>query len=413
VQLYRTDLPGVPRLVKSFGISGIRDIATWDGRIRQLPAPAGTYLVGLSVTDAACNTGHFPPALPPAPGSTPHAGVTVRYLAAQPPLDPVQAGSHALVYVDSRRRPYRWSLLRPGARKPFASGDSDRVALRVPLPGHASGLYELALRSSANSTAVPLVASAPRRARVLVVLPALTWQGLNPVDDDGDGIPDTLENGSLIHLGRPLVDGLPAGFADESALLSYLDSTHRSYELTTDLAVIRGVGPRLDGHAAVVFAGSERWIPSSFSSALRAYVSGGGHVLSLGADSLRRGVTVHGDEALDPTPPAASDVLGARPGSLVTRSHALLIVIRDDLGIFTSTSGAFAGYSSYQPITSVAAPAQVLSEAGVSYTEPSIVGYRLSRGTVVDIALPGFGSSLAHDVDAQELISRLWSVLSR
>ena len=46
---------------------------------------------------------------------------------------------------------------------------------------------------------------------MLVVLPALTWQGHNPVDDNGDGLPDTLDAGVPIELDRPLADGLPAG----------------------------------------------------------------------------------------------------------------------------------------------------------------------------------------------------------
>ena len=215
-----------------------------------------------------------------------------------------------------------------------------------------------------------------------------------------------------------LIFGAVAAFG--TGLLAYLGSTHRSYELTTDLALTRGVGPRLAGHKAVVLAGSERWVPASLSAQLRSYVLGGGKVLSLGVDSLRRGVTVEGGKALDPTAPAASDVFGAHLGPVVSGSHSLLIVIRDRLGIFTTTSGAFAGFSSYQPISSVAPPADILSEAGVSYTEPSIVGYRLGRGTVVDIAIPGFGSrqtqasasSCGHTITSRKASDRSSSLFS-
>ena len=195
VVLYRTDLPGAPRVVKSFLTPWKGQSTTWDGTINGQPAPAGTYLVGLQVTDVTCNTGYFPVVIPPPPGTTPHAGITVRYLAAQPPLVPVAAGSSATVYVDSRRRSYRWSLIRAGARKPTESGSSDHVALSVPLPSSAARLYELSIASGPHRTAVPLVASSTRPERVLVVLPALTWQGLNPGDEDGDGIPDTLAAG--------------------------------------------------------------------------------------------------------------------------------------------------------------------------------------------------------------------------
>jgi len=126
VRIYRTDLPGGPRLVTSFLTPAGAQSAIWDGLIGGRRAPAGVYLVGLDVTDAACNIGRFPRALPPRPGSTRGAGVTIRYLAAQPPLTPVPAGATAVVYVDSRLRPYRWALRPPG---------SDRVLV----PGTARG----------------------------------------------------------------------------------------------------------------------------------------------------------------------------------------------------------------------------------------------------------------------------------
>jgi hypothetical protein len=411
VRIYRTDLSGKPRLVKSFLTPWKGQRAIWDGKIRSRPAGAGTYLVGLDVTDAACNTGHFPAQLPPAPGTTAGAGVTVRYLAAQPPLDSVAAGSRAVVYVDSRRRPYRWWLYRPGTRKPLASSHASSFTLQIPVPRARPGLYELRLRSGAHSTTVPLVVHASRPEQALVVLPALTWQGLNPVDDDGDGIPNTLSGGQSIKLARPFVDGLPAGFGDEAALLSYLDSSHHSYDLTTDLGLIDGVGPQLSGHRMVILAGSEQWLPHSMLSALHSYVAGGGHVLSFGIGSLLRQVTIRGREAEDPTPPASSDPLGASPRAVVRGNHEFIGVLSDGLGIFSTTSGVFSGFTAYQPF-GTSGP-RLASEAGVSSTAPTIIGYRLRRGVVVDVGLPGFGSRLAHDVDAKELVNQAWTVLVR
>ena len=413
VRIYRTDLPGWWRHppVKSFLTPWKGQQAVWDGLIDGRPAPAGTYLAGLDVTDAACNTGRFPAQLPPSPGSTPGAGVTVRYLAVQPPLDPVPAGSRAAVFVDSRRRPYRWSLYRAGARKPLASGRGSSFSLQVPVPRTRAGAYQLVVRAGAHATTVPLLAHATRPAPVLVVLPALTWQGLNPVDDDGDGIPNTLASGEPIKLARPLVDGLPAGFADEAALLAYLDSSHHGYDLNTDLGLLDGVGPALKGHRMVILAGTEQWLPRSLLSGLRSYVTGGGHVLSLGIGSLLRAVTVSGRQALDPSPPSVADALGAAPRAVVAGNRELLGVLTDGLGIFSTTSGVFGGFSSYQPFAT--SGPRFASEAGVSPTAPAIVGYHLGRGTVVDIGLPGFGSRLAHDVDATELVNQVWTVLTR
>lgn len=415
VLIYRTDLPGTPRLVKVFHTQWRGNQTIWDGTIDGRPPQQGTYLVGFEATDRACNTGRFPARWPPPPGSTPHSGVTVRYLSAEPPLHPVPSGSRAVVYVDARQQRYRWTLRHAGtSERVIASGASRRFDLPVRVPPRVAGLYEVAIRSGTHRTAVPIVVSAPaspRPPRVLVVLPALTWQGQNPVDDDGDGIPNTLDNGGPIELHRPLANGLPSGFADEAAFLSYLAKGHLRYDLTTDLGLIDGSGPGLSGRTGVVLAGSERWLPGSLGSALRAYVEHGGRVLSLGIDSLRRGVTLAGGEASDPTSARSTDVLGARPGAIVTHNGDLITVLKDDLGIFSGTSGALRGYRAYEPFASVAPPAQESSEAGTSTGAPSIVGYQLGRGIVVDIGLPGFGSSLARNIDAQELVSRLWTVL--
>jgi FlgD Ig-like domain len=415
VVLYRTDLPGDPAVKKFRVPAGGK--GSWDGLIDKRPAPAGTYLVGLDVTDAACNTGRFPPLMPPAPGSTRHGGVTVRYLAAQPPLTPVPAGSTAVVYVDARGQPYRWTLWRVGARKPSGRGAQRSFQLRVKLPAaQGAGLYQLVITSGAHRTEVPLLASdrsARHFPRVLVVLPALTWEGHNPVDDPPqDGVPNTLDDGGPVDLDRVLADGLPSGFADEAALLTYLDRVRLPYDLTSDIALIDGVGPSLAGHTGVVLAGTQRWIPASLGSAFRSFVENGGHLLSLGIDSLRRGVTIRGATALAPSPPATADVFGAHPGTVVTHNTDLITVIEDGLRVFTGTSGAFQGYRSFEPIH-VVAPGRLLSAAGTTDSTPAVVGYRLGRGAVVDIGLVGFGSSLAHNVDAKELVSRVWTLLRR
>jgi hypothetical protein len=290
---------------------------------------------------------------------------------------------------------------------------SSSVQLRVRVPAGSPGLYALSIRSGSHRTIVPIVASAPRPAPVLVVLPALTWQALNPFDDDGDGLPNTLASGGPVKLARPFADGLPAGIGEEAALLSYLAGNHLRYDLTTDLALLDGSGPTLSGRAGVVLAGSEEWVPASLAATLRAYVQAGGHLLSLGIDSLRRGVTLSGGEALHPARAATTDVLGARKGALVSGNRDLILPQKDGLGLFSSSSGALRGYPAYEPITSVSAPGKILTSAGANPSAPSIVGYTLGRGLIVDIGLVDFAHSLKHNVGAQELLTRLWSVLSR
>jgi hypothetical protein len=247
------------------------------------------------------------------------------------------------------------------------------------------------------------------------VLPALTWQGENPVDDNGDGFPETLATGGPIVLHREFADGLPSDFAGEAALLTRLDRVGLPYDLTTDVAMVDGAGPALAGHSGVVFAGSEAWLPATLAPELRSYVEHRGRVLALGAGTLQRTATVKqtpsGLQALDPSPAAATDVLGGRPGALVTHNTEAIVTISDQLGLFNGTSGTFAGFGSFEPIPAVAPPGKIVAEAGTTTQTPSIVAYRLGSGVVVEIGLPAFTVSLAHDVDTQELLRRLWTIL--
>ena len=416
--IYRAAASGRLTPVKHYFATTSGGSSVWDGTLQhEQAAPPGTYLVGLRLTDATCNTVSFPASRRPAPGSTAHAGVTVRYLAAQPPMVAVPAGALAEVEVDSRRHRYAWALRRAGSAHVQRSGASSAVTLPVRLPAGAPGLYDLALRWGSHRTVVPLVASAPAAsgAKVLVVLPSLTWQGLNPVDDDGDGIPNTLLSGEPIRLERPLADGLPAGFRQEAALIGYLRRARLKFDLTTDLDLILGGHPALSGYSGVALAGDERWLPQSESAALSRYVQLGGHVLSLGIGSLQRlvTVTVASREALDPGRRTAIDALQARPRPLKRSRGALILVDRDRLHLFRGTSQALSGNRSYQPFGPVQAPARLLTAAGVSSSTPAVIGYRLGSGDVVDIGLPGFAASLASNVDARGLLGNVWRLLSR
>ena len=137
--------------------------------------------------------------------------------------------------------------------------------------------------------------SARSRARPLVVLPALTWQGLNRLDDDADGFGDRLPFARAVRLDRPFADGgLPPRFAAEvSPLLRWLDRERLAYDLTTDLALARREGPALGNAPGVAFAGSELWVPRQLMERLRDYVADGGRV----ADVRRRLVQAHGRSA--------------------------------------------------------------------------------------------------------------------
>ena len=424
IDIYRTDAAGKPKRVTRLKPRRTAHSAIWNGEIHGKPAPAGTYLAGITAQNPACDQASWPIVLPPAPGTTPHAGVSVRYLSVTPPLTPTVSGSRASVAVDSPDAAYTWTLRRSGTAKVLAHGAAAAGAthIYVRMPRRHAGLYTLVVRSGAHSAAVPLVASqagrAASRARVLVVLPMLSWMGNTPVDDNGDGLPDTLRGGTGVMLSRPLVDGPPASLGDDAELLNYLNSRHDSYQLTTDVALAEGTGPSLVDRWGVAFGDGEDFLPTnslstSLKSLLVGFVKGGGRVLTLGTGALQGTSRISGYPA-DPQAAAPvrtkADIFGAQRGPLTPTRGDLITELADDLNLFGGTV-AFTGFSHYQPIEP---PAGVpVSAAGIASGSPAIVAFRSGSGTVAEVGLPNFGASLKHHVDSQELLDNLWQLLAK
>jgi hypothetical protein len=426
IDIYRSDATGPLKLVYRFAVKPTQDSAVWAGNLADgVPAPAGTYLIGISVQDPACNPGVYPVTRKPSPGTTPDAGVTVRYLAATPPLTPTPAGSRATVEVDSPTGSYTWALRLAGKGKVLARGEGGSAGtgagtLVVRVPRGNAALYKLTLSAGQYSAAVPLVASATgaraARGRVLVVLPMLTWQGENPVDDTGDGLPDTLTDGDEISLDRPLAEGLPMGFRQDASLITFLNSQHLHFQLTTDVALAEDVGPSLVDRWGVVLAGSESWLPESLVSGvngLEGFVQGGGRVLSLGTDSLTASSRISGY----PTDPVASaptkmtaDLFGAKHGPLTRSRGDLITELEDQLDIL-SAAPALSGFSTFEPIEPPAGAKASL--AGITDDEPALTAFQLGKGYVVEIGLSDFNTTLATNVDSQDLLNRIWQLLAK
>ena len=112
-RLFRTD-QGKPREVGELpSIPGGKHRLVWDGLIDGKPLDPGTYIVQAEVRDTAGNVG-ITPAEFEATAIDGRPGITVRGLAARPPLRPVTEGRRAEFQVDSRGAPYRWRVRRVG-----------------------------------------------------------------------------------------------------------------------------------------------------------------------------------------------------------------------------------------------------------------------------------------------------------
>jgi len=400
----------------------------WSGQTETgRPVSPGTYLVAVQVRDQAGNIGTSPPldrrGLPaitygsPLPG---RGGITVRYLGVQPPAAPVQAGKPVAFGVDPRGERWAYTVRRVGSSEIVARGRHTRGGVfRITAPGRESGVYLFDVRTRARHVTVPFAVQGAEKRPVLVVLPTMTWQGRNPVDDDGDGLPNLLDTGLPVRLGRVLAgDGLPVGFAQRDApLLAWLARGGRRFDVTTDVALAAGRGPKLSDHKGVLLTSDTRWLPRGLQRRLRSFVRGGGTVASLGLDSLRRGVRVTPRARLiDPTPPAPTDLFGARLGPL-TRAPApvTLTEATDRIELFAGTDGQFPGWDVLEPLQGIGPQARLASSAVTEAGRAPITAVRFGKGLVLRYGLPELPTKLTQDETdpTTALMARTWTLLSR
>lgn len=426
VRVFKTS-PGPARLVRVDDTlpDGAKEWR-WNGTTPSgRPVSPGTYLVAVETRDQAGNRGLSPPlnrkGLPTQPyGATlpGRGGITVRPLGVSPPAVATRTSDDVEFFVDARQKPWTWSLRRVGTNEATPPRRKTTPRVRIHAPGRESGVYLMQVRTKTRSTTVPFAVQSRERHRVLVVLPVMTWQGRNPLDDDGDGLPNTLDAGLPIKLNRVYVgDGLPAEFAKRDApLLAWLDRNHHRYDITTDAALAAGTGPRLEGHKGVILPSDVRWLPRTLQQRLRRFVRDGGTVASFGIDSLRRQATVAKGTLTDPTPAATTDLFGARLRQLVTLpTPTNLVGAKDDIQFFDGTEGAFGPFTAVQETD--ASEAETVASAVTEDPQtgrPVISASRLGKGMVVRFPLPELPGLLASgDVQTGALIDRTWTLLSR
>ncbi|HEV2060351.1 MAG TPA: N,N-dimethylformamidase beta subunit family domain-containing protein [Solirubrobacteraceae bacterium] len=422
VLVLRTDVrPARPVFDKPVQLADDATSWTWNGRANGRRVAAGTYVVIVRARDKAGNVGSSAPVPPrfeygrPLPG---RGGITVRYLRAQSPTTPIKAREQVAVAVDSVGERFTWRLRRIGSAgiRSRGSGTRSRV-VRFAAPGGKSGLYLFEVRTRTRRTAAPVVVQARRPRDVLVVLPVTTWQGLNPVDDDGDGRPNMLAAGLPVKLARPYAkDGIPPQIRrHEALLLAQLDRKGRRYDLTTDVALARGEGPKLEDHRGVILAGDTRWLDADAARALRGFVRDGGRLLSVGTRSLRRSVTfTPGRRAISPTLPTVRDLFGARLRPVVRPPAPVSLVnVIDRIDLFAGTTGQFGGFGLYEQTVDVRGGTDAIAAAAATQDgdRQVIVAARVGRGLVIRTGLPEFSARLRESPELAELLDRTWTLL--
>jgi len=427
VSVLRTDLPEPREVARAVLPPGERN-GEWDGSTGGSPAPPGTYQIVAAVRDEAGNVGRSAPEEPGAVRGAP--GVSVRALLARPPADPVRAGAPVPFAVDSRGRPYRWRLSRVGQAKPLRKGAKPSGGeLEVRAPRGDSGVYLLNVRAGTDSTTVPFAVQGDRPAPILVVLPAITWFGGDTLDDDRDGFPNTLENGSSADYPRLLADGLPGGFSAQAApLLAFLDRQRIRYDVTTDLTLAASRSGLAGEREGVLLAGPMRWITTELARRLRRYASDGGRVATFGGESLRRGVSVARDRLLRPLPPSDSDPFGTRlrPVRELPGGPEPLQPIADAgvTGLLTGVQElrGFSMVEESEPSDRVrvalavvdleALEAAETAEEPLPQTYPALALTQLGEGIVIRVGLPEWGVRLREaSVPVQQLTHNIADIL--
>jgi hypothetical protein len=407
-RIFRTD-QGPPRVVLRFRGSETKS-AFWDGRLRGPLAPDGNYAFNVTVRDRAGNLARGPvgEAGPTAASARAGTGVAVRRLTLRGPLGVASPGQVVRLEAGPRQRRFRFALTRLGSGKVLAKGSARGGDFRVRLPSRLrTGVHVLRIKSRRDRAAVPIaVQDGTSGGRPLVVLPAITWQGLNEEDDDLDGFGDTLVNARSVRLDRPFLGGLPPLFRAEIApLLRTLDRANERYDLTTDLALAGGEGPSLDAASGIAFAGSARWLPERLDLELREFVERGGSLATFGSDAFRRRVTI-GDRSLDASgPPEARNVFGEAVRA-ARAEEAPMSVVGDELGLFAGTDRLVGLFSRFEESVRLPPGAEVLSSAGRDADHPAFVAYRLGAGVVIRVGAPSWNGALEGQ-DADDEVARV------
>jgi FlgD Ig-like domain len=424
-RVFRTD-DGPPRVVRRFRGDHRRG-GDWGGEVAAgpdatRPAPDGIYAFTVTVRDRAGNLAVAPAEIPTPQRARPGTGVSVRRFMLRGPLEVVPAGSIAELEVGPFDHSFEFVVSRLGAPEDVVRrGGRIGGPFGVSIPRSTrTGVHLVRVRAGDRRAVWPLaVKGRPQsdRPRPLVVLPTISWQGLNPVDDDADGFADTLPAGGPVRLDRYFADGgLPPRFGAEGApLLEYLDRAALPYDLTTDVALARGEGSGLEDAGGLAFAGSALWLPDGLLQRLRDYAMDRGRVASFGADALRRSVRLGGETLSDPSPRRPRDAFGERT-ELASGGRSPLEVLQDELGLFEGLTSLIGDFTEFELSLGLAPDAERAAVAGAGAgDQPAFVAYELGDGLVVRSGTPQWARELDEGrlgVEVPQVTNRIWQLLS-
>ena len=419
--VWRTDTPRATEVATFKGHRG-RHTGTWDGLVNGRPAPPGAYAMSVTLEDIAGNQGSAPSVLPPVRAfAIANSGVAISYFSIAGPAVPVKPGAIARFTVGPIGQRTRWRFGPFATGKVLESGSSHgaRIAVRMPR-GLSAGIYTFFATSAGGRHAAwpVVVGTTGGAAPVLVVVPVMTWQGLDPIESNGDGFPDTLDAGDAVPLVRPYASGKPlrgqnaAAPAPSASILGFLDGAIRAnYDLTTDVALAAGHSPALAGHRGVVFAGTERWVPPQLAVALRRFVAGGGRVASFGEDAFRRRVTLAKGMLRNPTAPALANIFGERTSQFTSPPAPMVTVGTDKLQLLAGTDGFFGNFTHFERSGGFGGGIELMTGAGRNQ-KPDFVAYRLGRGQVVRVGSDQWAAQLG-DPEIDDITKRIWALLSQ
>jgi hypothetical protein len=420
IGVWRTDGGKALQVAGFTGRRG-RHTASWDGLVNGRPAPEGAYAFSVTVQDKAGNKGSVPGRLPPVRRqAVRRGGIAVAYFTLQGPVVPVRAGAIARFSVGPLPRPVRWRLAPYAHSGKFRTGVSHgrTIAVRIPRDWD-SDVYSLHANAGNRTASWPLVVSNPGGAApVLVVVPAMTWQGQNPVESNRDGWPDTLDAGDDVPLARSFFGGRPPRSiaTDTVKTLEFLGRIRANYDLTTDIALAAGKTPGVEGHNGILLAGSERWLTPKLYLQLRRFVTGGGTVVSFGEDAMRRGVDLQQGMLVDPSARRRVDVFGERATPFGS-PEAPLVLSQDKLGLFSGSDGFIGNFTRFERSDALDPKAALLTAGGrasaTGESKPDFVAYTLGKGLVIRTGTDQWAAALSESPEVANATRRMWTLLSR